>query len=369
MNQELQSVAELFQAGKEIDGFRLGEEVHRGGMAVLFEAFKEGVDYPLLMKVPRIGRDQPVESLIGFETELILMKAIKSPFVPRVAGTGNMARKPYIAMEKITGQSLQDLLENQGGRLESIDDVIQIAANLALAIASLHAQDVIHLDLKPENILLGPHHQVYLIDFGLAHHTRYPDLLAEEMRKGVGSAPYISPEQVMGIRNDWRSDIYALGAIMYEMLTGEFPFGNPSSLSGLRRRMWSPAIPPRVLRKEIPAWLQEVVLRCLEPYAAERYQSATRIRQLLKSPESVSITARGENLLPPSLWQNIKLWFKAAGYEPSSCPKPSSAQDNAPLIVVAIDTRSHDEVLRERMQQTAKDLLYRDWETDRKSVG
>jgi len=202
MNQELQSVAELFQAGKEIDGFRLGEEVHRGGMAVLFEAFKEGVDYPLLMKVPRIGRDQPVESLIGFETELILMKAIKSPFVPRVAGTGNMARKPYIAMEKITGQSLQDLLENQGGRLESIDDVIQIAANLALAIASLHAQDVIHLDLKPENILLGPHHQVYLIDFGLAHHTRYPDLLAEEMSKGVGSAPYISPEQVMGIRND-----------------------------------------------------------------------------------------------------------------------------------------------------------------------
>ncbi len=358
MNQELQSVAELFQAGKEIDGFRLGEEVHRGGMAVLFEAFKEGVDYPLLMKVPRIGRDQPVESLIGFETELILMKAIKSPFVPRVAGTGNMARKPYIAMEKITGQSLQDLLENQGGRLESIDDVIQIAANLALAIASLHAQDVIHLDLKPENILLGPHHQVYLIDFGLAHHTRYPDLLAEEMRKGVGSAPYISPEQVMGIRNDWRSDIYSLGAIMYEMLTGEFPFGNPSSLSGLRKRMWSPAIPPRVLRKEIPAWLQEVVLRCLEPYAAERYQSATRIRQLLKSPESVSITARGENLLPPSLWQNIKLWFKAAGYEPSSCPKPSSAQDNAPLIVVAIDTRSHDEVLRERMQQTAKDLLY-----------
>ncbi|QWD80203.1 protein kinase [Polynucleobacter sp. MWH-Spelu-300-X4] len=357
INKQIESINEIFQEGKEIDGFLIGQEVHRGGMAVLYEATKEGVLYPILLKVPRVGRDQPVESLIGFETELTIMKALKSPYVPRLAGAGNMARKPYIAMERLEGRPLTELLEEQGGRLEDISQVVEIVANISLAVASLHAQDVIHLDLKPENILIGKDNKIALIDFGLAHHMRYPDLLVEQMRKGVGSAPYISPEQVMGMRNDWRSDIFAIGAILYEMLTGEFPFGAPSTIGGLRKRMWMEPLPPRAIRKEIPLWLQEVVLRCLEPLASNRYQSSTRLRQLLRAPEGVQLTERAEKLYPNSAWQNMKRWFRAAGYEPSPCPKPSIAQDNAPLIIAAIDTRQNDEVLRQRMQSTAKHLL------------
>ena len=357
INKQIESINDIFQEGKEIDGFLIGHEVHRGGMAILYEATKAGVLYPILLKVPRVGRDQPVESLIGFETELTIMKALKSPYVPRLAGAGNMARKPYIAMEHLEGRPLVDLLKEQDGRLQDISKTIEIVANIALAVANLHAQDVIHLDLKPENILIGKDNKVFLIDFGLAHHMHYPDLLVEQMRKGVGSAPYISPEQVIGMRNDWRSDIFAIGAILYEMLTGEFPFGAPSTIGGLRKRMWMEPLPPRAIRKEIPLWLQEVVLRCLEPLASNRYQSATRLRQLLRAPEGVQLTERAEKLYPNSAWENIKRWFKAAGYEPSPCPKPSSAQDNAPLIIAAIDTRQNDEVLRERMQTTAKNLL------------
>ncbi|TXI14537.1 MAG: protein kinase [Polynucleobacter sp.] len=353
----IESINDIFQEGKEIDGFVIGEEVHRGGMAVLYEATKEGIDYPILLKVPRVGRDQPVESLIGFETELTIMKALKSPYVPRLAGAGNMAKKPYIAMERLDGRPLDQLIEEQGGKLSDIQQTIEIVSNVALAIASLHAQDIIHLDIKPENILVTKDNKVAIIDFGLAHHTHFPDLLVEQMRKGVGSAPYIAPEQVMGIRNDWRSDIFAMGAMLYEMLTGELPFGSPSTINGLKKRMWSEALPPRAIRKEIPPWLQEVVLRCMEPLAANRYQSATRLRQLLKSPEGVQITARGEKLYPNSAWDNMKRWFRAAGYEPSACPKPSSALENAPLIIAAIDTRQNDDVLRERMQSTAMDLL------------
>ena len=354
---DIQEISDIFQPGKEIDGFLIGEEVHRGGMAVLYEASKEGVEYPILLKVPRVGRDQPVESLIGFETELTVMKALKSPYVPRLAGTGNMAKKPYIAMERLDGRPLDKLIEEQGGKLSEIEQTIQIVSNLALAVASLHAQDVIHLDLKPENILVTQDNRVALIDFGLAHHMRYPDLLVEQMKKGVGSAPYISPEQVMGLRNDWRSDIFSIGAILYEMLTGEFPFGAPSTIGGLRKRMWLEPFPPRSIRKEIPPWLQEVVLRCLEPHADKRYQSATRIRQLLRAPESVQITERGEKLFPNSAWQNMKRWFRAAGYEPSTPPKPSFAGHDAPVIIAAIDTRQNDDVLRDRMQDTAKALL------------
>ena len=353
----IESINEMFQEGKEIDGFLIGKEVHRGGMAVLYEATKEGILYPILLKVPRVGRDQPVESLIGFETELTIMKALKSPYVPRLASAGNMARKPYIAMERLEGRTLTELIKAQGGKLDNIQQAVEIVANIALAVASLHAQDIIHLDLKPDNILIGEDNKIALIDFGLAHHMHYPDLLVEQMRKGVGSAPYISPEQVMGMRNDWRSDIFAIGAVLYEMLTGEFPFGSPSTIGGLRKRMWMDPLPPRAIRKEIPLWLQEVVLRCLEPLAINRYQSAPRLRQLLRAPEGVQLTERAEKIYPNSAWENMKRWFRAAGYEPSPCPKPSSAQDNAPLIIAAIDTRQNDEVLRERMQNTAKNLL------------
>ena len=355
INNNIEAVDEIFQEGKIIDGFTLGKEVHRGGMASLYSATKDGIDVPILLKIPRVGRDQPVESLIGFETELTILRALKSPYVPKYLGSGNMATRPYIAMERVEGRPLEDFIKE--GKTFSVDEVVKIGADLAQAVQSLHAQDAIHLDLKPENILIDDKGKLTLIDFGLSHHARYPDLLAEEMRKGVGSAPYISPEQVAGIRSDSRSDIFSIGVIMYELLTGELPFGNPQSMSGLRKRMWAQAFPPRAIRKEIPRWLQEVILRCLEPRAADRYQSATRLRQALRDPESVKLTERANRVEPLSFWENLKRMFKAAGYEPSPSPRPSMGNQDAPLMIAAIDTRQSDADLRERMQTTAKNLL------------
>lgn len=355
INTDIEAVDEIFQEGKVIDGFVLGTEVHRGGMASLFSATKEGIDVPILLKIPRVGRDQPVESLIGFETELTILRSLKSPYVPKYLGSGNMATRPYIAMERVEGRPLEDFIKD--GKVFTIDEVVKIGADLAQAVQSLHAQDAIHLDIKPENILIDNKGKLTLIDFGLSHHARFPDLLAEEMRKGIGSAPYISPEQVTGIRSDYRSDIFSIGVILYELLTGELPFGNPQSMSGLRKRMWSQAFPPRAIRKEIPRWLQEIVLRCLEPRAADRYQSATRLRQALREHESVTLTERADRVDPLSFWENLKRMFRAAGYEPSPSPRPSHGNYDAPLMIAAIDTRQSDEDLRERMQTTAKNLL------------
>ena len=355
INTDIEAVDDIFQEGKVVDGFVLGKEVHRGGMASLFSATKEGIDVPILLKIPRVGRDQPVESLIGFETELTILRSLKSPYVPQYLGSGNMATRPYIAMERVDGRPLEDYIKE--GKVFTIDEVVRIGADLAQAVQSLHSQDAIHLDVKPENILINEKGKLTLIDFGLSHHARYPDLLAEEMRKGIGSAPYISPEQVAGIRSDSRSDIFSIGVIMYELLTGELPFGNPQTMSGLRKRMWAEPFPPRAIRREIPRWLQEVVLRCLEPRAADRYQSAARLRQVLRDPEGVTLTERADRVEPPSFWENLKGMFKAAGYEPSPSPRPSMGNLDAPLMIAAIDTRQSDEALRERMQITAKNLL------------
>ncbi len=355
INNDIEAVDDIFQDGKVVDGFILGTEVHRGGMASLYSATKEGIDVPILLKIPRVGRDQPVESLIGFETELTILRSLKSPYVPKYLGSGNMATRPYIAMERVAGRPLEDCIKE--GKVFTIDEVVRIGADLAQAVQSLHAQDAIHLDIKPENILIDDQGKLTLIDFGLSHHARFPDLLAEEMRKGIGSAPYISPEQITGIRSDYRSDIFSIGVILYELLTGELPFGNPQTMSGLRKRMWAQAFPPRAIRKEIPRWLQEIVLRCLEPRAADRYQSAARLRQVLRDHESVTLTERADRVDPLSFWENLKRMFRAAGYEPSPSPRPSMGNDDAPLMIVAIDTRQSDQDLRERMQTTAKNLL------------
>ena len=158
-----------------------------------------------------------------------------------------------------------------------MSDTARIGAAVADAVHSLHLQDAIHLDLKPENVILKADGEAVLIDFGIAYHAHFPDLLAEEQRFPAGSAPYISPEQVLGTRSDPRSDIFALGAILYEMATGELPFGTPATMAGLRDRLWRDPIAPRLRSPEVPPWLQEIILRCLEPRADDRYQSAAHV--------------------------------------------------------------------------------------------
>jgi len=350
-----QSVEEAFQSGNVIDGFVLQKEVHRGGMAVLFSATHPDHDLPILLKIPRVGRNQPVESLIAFETELNILSALDSPFVPKFLGAGNLATHPYIAMQRIEAKPL-DVLIKETGQF-AIEDVVKIGACVAQAVQALHSQHTIHLDLKPENILVGADGKITLIDFGLAHHAHFPDLLAEEMRKGVGSAPYVSPEQIMGIREDSRSDIFSIGAILYEMLSGELPFGNPQSIGGLRKRLWAQPEPLRKLRPDTPPWLQEIILRSLEARASDRYQSATRLRQCLREPDSVKLTERAQRLRALGLVTNLKRWWRAASYQPSPCMDPSIGYEDAPLILAAIDTRQTDMLLRDRMLQAARLIL------------
>lgn len=352
---EFEAVDDIFQPGKTVNGFLIGEAIHRGGMAILYSATKEGIDVPILLKIPRVGKDQPVESLICFETELTILRSLEGPGIPKFLDAGNLIKNPFIAMERIDGVPLEKILQQE--KQLPLEQIITIGANFARAIQSIHAQEVIHLDLKPDNILITPNFEVVLIDFGLAHHSRFPDLLAEEMRKGIGSAPYISPEQLVGVRNDTRSDIYAFGVILYEMLTGELPFGNPQGMAGLKKRFWAEPSPPRAIRPNTPPWLQEIILRCLAPFAKDRYQTASQIRQLLRDPEGIKLTERSERTTPLSVLANLKRWIRVAGYEPSPILRSEIIYQQAPLMVVAIDTREQNEPLYERLRWAAKNII------------
>ena len=347
---------EAFPAeGEWLDGYRIGERIHSGGMGLILRVTPE-VDpgFPVIMKVPRLGYGEPGESITSYEQEQTVMSVLKGPFSPRYVGAGDLARQPYLVLEFVEGTVLSQWVEKAP---VAPDEVARLGAALATALHGLHQQEVIHLDVKPSNVIIRPTGEAVLIDFGLANHAHYPDLLAEEMQQPMGSAPYISPEQVLGVRSDPRSDIFALGAVLYELATGKLPFGSPTSPSGLRRRLHEEPVPPRALNAAVPEWLQEVTLHCLEPDARRRYASAAQVAFDLTHADQVAIGDRGRRLRRAGFTTRFRRWFKAKGMEPAEVVQPSAHLASAPIVLAAVATRHGNEVLFNKQRDVIARLM------------
>jgi nucleotide-binding universal stress UspA family protein len=344
----------VLQAGNELDGFRLGDCIHSGAMGHIFRVTGRDTGFPMIMKIPRVGPGESGEGLLGFETEAMILPALAGSHVPHFVAAGDLRRTPYIVTEWIDGDSLEQVRAR--GRMP-LAEVAKIGARIADAVHSLHRQDTIHHDLKPDNVILRPDGGVVLIDFGLAFHAHYPDLLAEEKRFTSGSAPYISPEQVLGNRRDPRSDIFALGALLYELATGELPFGVPATMAGLRDRLWLDPVPPRVLAPEMPPWLQEVILRCLEAIADERYQSAAHVAIDLRNPEQIALTARAAKTTRAGIAGQARRWWHARGRQVDPGAAPTAQVARTPVIMVAVDTENPDDERHPALQRTVGQIL------------
>jgi nucleotide-binding universal stress UspA family protein len=276
--------------------------------------------------------------------------------VPRVVATGDVATTPYIVMERIEGVSLAKIVASGA---QPPEEVARIGAALADAIQSVHAQEVVHLDLKPENVMLRPSGEALLLDFGFARHAHYPDLLGEEQHFAAGSAAYVSPEQLQDDRSDSRSDLYALGVLLYELATGEPPFGEPTTLAGMRDRLWREPVPPRVLRPDVPPWLQEVILHCLENDPALRYQSAAHVALDLRNPDQVVLSARAARAEAPRFLSQVRRWWRArrrADRRWLTEPRPR-AMPRAVVILVAVDTEHPDDERHSPLQWTTRQIV------------
>ncbi len=344
--------------GAEIDGFRVRGRVHVGGMAVLYRVEPtEDPGFPVIMKVPRLGQGEDSVSVVSYEVEQMMLNVLRGPHVPRLVAAGELGRQPYLAMEYIEGASLHDWV---GKAPLPAAEIVRLMAPLASAVHELHCQQFVHLDLKPSNVMYRDSGEVVLIDFGLGHHAHLPDLLAEDFRKAVGSAPYMAPEQVVGMRCDPRSDIFALGAIMYELATGELPYGTPSSTGGLRQRLHQEPLPPRARRADIPEWLQEIILRCLEVDAGHRYSTAAQLAFDLGHSDEVVITDRGRRLKRHGALIRFKRWLRAAGWEPTPCPQPTEQIATAPIVLVAIATQYDQPAQSAALQEAVKRIASMD---------
>lgn len=344
------------ETGSVFDGFTIGSLIHRGGMASLWEVTQAGDPAQFLMKIPVLQEGEDPAAIVSFEMEQMIMPRLKGPHVPRHIANGDFAVQPFIVMERLAGETLLPQIDNVPMPAEK---VAAIGAGIADAVEALHRQGVIHLDIKPSNIMFRPTGETVLIDYGLAHHRDLPDLLQEEFRVPYGTAPYMAPEQVMGIRSDPRSDIFAIGCLMYFFATGVRPFGDPQKLKGLKKRLWRDPVPPRRLKPDIPPWFQEIVLRCLEVKAGRRYPTAAQLAHDLRNPDQVQLTARAGKRQKDGFFAVLKRKGEPHRTLIDKPPEREAEASDAPIVAAAINLDDMTPELADKLRRTLLRILER----------
>lgn len=349
-------MAQHLEPGQIIDGFRLEERMHRGGMAVLWRVtHPERGDAPLIMKIPVFGYDEGPGAIVGFEVEQMIMPRLSGPHVPAFVAQAGFDTQPYIVMERIAGASLMPLIEE--APLACVR-LAEIGAEVATALHDVHRQHVMHFDIKPSNVMFRESGKAILIDYGLSRHDRLPDLLHEEFHLPLGTGPYISPEQLMGDRSDPRSDLFALGVMLYFFATGQRPFGIPRRTSALRRRLWRDPTPPRRLNPQITPGMQELIMQCLEVAPERRPATAGQLAFDLMHLDQVSLTARSERMRRDGLVRVACRRFSAlvAPRRPAS-PPLSQQLAAAPIVMAAIDLAPEMESVADALRTIVSRIL------------
>jgi eukaryotic-like serine/threonine-protein kinase len=344
----------LIQPGAVLDDFTIGECVHHGGMATLWSVTHPAIAVPLLMKIPRVAEGEDPAAIVSFEMEQMILPRLKGPHVPAWFATGDFATQAYVVIERIPGQTLYKRLPDLPLPYE---EARAMAGRIATALADLHRQDVVHHDIKPSSIMFRDSGEAVLIDYGLSHHNHLPDLLQEEFRVPFGTAPYMAPERLLGVRDDPRSDLFSLGVLLYFFTTGVRPFGETETLRGMRRRLWRDPHPPRWLKGDYPPWLQEIVLRCLEIEPAKRYPTASQLAFDLGHPGQVRLAARAERLKRDpwtAVWHRR---FNQGVAIPRAKSDIAAQLASSPIVAVAIDTAEGSDEMSDALRRTAQRIL------------
>jgi len=342
------------QPGAVIDGFTIGECLHSGGMATLWSVTRPDIAVPLLMKIPRVSEGEDPAAIVSFEMEQMILPRLSGPHVPACYATGDFAHQAYVVIEPIPGTTLYSRL---GDLPLPYEEARTIVGKIAVALADLHRQNVIHHDIKPSSIMFRPSGEAVLIDFGLSHHNQLPDLLQEEFRLPYGTAPYMAPERLLGVRDDPRSDLFSLGVLLYFFTTGVRPFGEGETMSAMRRRLWRDPHPPRKLKADYPPWLQEVVLRCLEIEPVWRYPTASQLAFELAHPDQIKLTARSERLQRDPISTVWRRRFNSGLTHPKAKADLAAQLASSPIVAIAIDTAEGSLPLNEALRVTTGRIL------------
>jgi len=277
--------------GDKLDHYKIENVAARSGMASIFRAIDERTGQTVAIKVPHPEMEADPVFYDRFQREQQIGEKLDHPNVMKVFANGDHSQL-YMAMEWVDGRLLRQILNEQ--RKFPPERALNIALQIALALDYIHSHGVVHRDLKPENIMVNKLDGIKLIDFGIAANVGSKRLTFAKFTQTMGTPDYISPEQVKGKRGDGRSDIYALGVMLYEMLTGKVPFTGSNAFTIMNDRLLNNPVPPREIDPTITPQLQEIIYRAVERDPAKRYQSAREFAHDLEHPEQVGVADREE---------------------------------------------------------------------------
>lgn len=277
------------QPGDQLDRFEIDGVVATSGMATVFRAHDIDTGQKVAIKVPHPEIESDPALYDRFLREEEIGKKIDHPGVMKVFANPDRSQV-YMVMEWIEGKLLRQILNEQ--KKLPIERAVKLTIRICDALDHIHEHGVVHRDLKPENIMVDAEDNIRLIDFGIAGNAGSRRLTFGNFSKNMGTPDYISPEQVRGKRGDARSDVYTLGVMLYEMLTGKVPFSGPNAFAVMNDRLVNQPEPPRNLEPSISPQLQEIVYRALEREPKNRYRSAREFAHDLMHQSEVGVTVR-----------------------------------------------------------------------------
>jgi serine/threonine protein kinase len=277
--------------GDRLDHYSIDTLVASSGMASIFRGTDLRTGLPVAIKIPHPEVESDPVFFDRFRREEEIGKTLDHPGVMKVLANDDRSRL-YMVMEWVDGRLLRQIM-NEQGKLPA-ERAVRIALRIGEVLEYIHKQGIVHRDLKPDNVMVDDEDRVKLIDFGIAAKSGSRRLTFSKLSQVMGTAEYISPEQVKGKRGDARSDLYALGIMLYEMLTGKTPFSGDNPFLIMNDRVLNNPVPPREIDPDISPQLQEIVYRALERDPKRRYASAREFAWDLRHPDQVGVADRPE---------------------------------------------------------------------------
>lgn len=281
--------------GEKLDQYELTELIARSGMASIFKARDTLTGAAVAIKVPYLQFESDVVFYTRFEREETIGQRLDHPNIIKVLTPVRKSRM-YIAMEYVEGTSLRAMMRDK--RPLPTEQGLDIARQICCALVYMHGQRVVHRDLKPENILVNTEGTIKIMDFGIALDESARRLTWSGLSSTIGTPDYMAPEQVSGRRGDVRTDIYALGAVLYEMLTAELPYHGPNVYAMMRAKTSEDPRPPSTCRPDIDPHLEEIILHAIERQPRNRYPSAAQMLEDLRDPASAVVSGRASRMRP-----------------------------------------------------------------------
>ncbi len=303
------------KAGEVLDRrFEVVELAARGGMAAVYRARDRAAGGFVALKVPHLRYESDPAMFNRFRREDEIVRNLDHPYLLRLQACEHPKSRPYLVMEFLEGKTLDRVMASRRPMPEA--EALRIAGQICDALEYLRLNGIVHRDLKPDNIMVCADGTIRLFDFGISALLRQRRLTFAGIGPTLGTPDYVSPEQVKGRIGDHRSDLYSLGAILYEMLTGRVPFEGDDTSVVMQSRIAGDPPAPRSVNPELSPEIEEIILHAMAREPADRHGNAAQLKRELENPRSVEVTGRASRLRPIRIrfWHSNPWILRGLGY-------------------------------------------------------